>query len=308
MFSRRHPYLFFMLMLSVVLVGGCVLLSLIALWGFGGGRLEFGQRVGIIEINGVILDAKKTIEDLKRFREDDTIRAIVVRVDSPGGGVAPSQEIYREVRKTRGKKKIVASLGSVAASGGYYVAAATDGIMADPGTLTGSIGVIMGFANYQEILQKIGLKPIVVKSGEYKDMGSPVRPMTPEEQRILEQLTRKIHQQFITDVAEGRGLPREKVEALADGRIFTGQDFKDLGLVDRLGNVEDAVEWAGRMGGITGRVQGVYAREREFSLLEFLLSTSAVRQWAARLLDPRIFAGYLYESGPSRNRPEPAAP
>ncbi|MGD8549181.1 MAG: signal peptide peptidase SppA, partial [Desulfobacterales bacterium] len=148
-------------------------------------EFEFGEKVGIIEIKGVIIDSKKALQSLKRFREDNSIKAIVIRIDSPGGAVGPSQEIFREIRKTSKSKKVVASMGSIAASGGYYIAAGTDGIVANPGTITGSIGVIMGFTNYQELLSKIGLVPIVIKSGEYKDMGSPVRKMKPEEKRFL---------------------------------------------------------------------------------------------------------------------------
>jgi len=148
------------------------------------------DQVGVIEITGPIRGAREILDELKRFRESDDIRAIVVRIDSPGGGVGPSQEIYREIRKTREEKQVVASLGSVAASGGYYIAAGAGKIVANPGTITGSIGVIMGFANYEELLKKIGLVPVVVKSGEYKDMGSPVREMVPRERKILEALTR----------------------------------------------------------------------------------------------------------------------
>ena len=143
-----------------------------------------GEKVGVIEIPDVITDAKATLKALKRFRENPSVRAIVMRIESPGGAVGPSQEIYREVLKTVKTKKVVASLGSVAASGGYYSAAGADGIMANPGTITGSIGVIMGFANFQELLKKIGLVPVVIKSGEFKDVGSPVREMTDSERQI----------------------------------------------------------------------------------------------------------------------------
>jgi protease-4 len=254
---------------------------------------EFGEKVGIIEITGIIGDAKSVIHHLKRFREDDSIKAIVVRIDSPGGAVGPSQEIYREIRKTLSSKKVVASMGTIAASGGYYIAAGTDGIIANPGTITGSIGVIMGFTNYQELLQKIGLVPIVVKSGEYKDIGSPVRKMKAEEQKILQDFAKKIHQQFIKDIVEGRKMDQAKVEALADGRIFTGEESKQLGLVDRLGNFEDAIEWAGRLGGIKGKIATVYAREKKFSLLRYI-ADSSVKALFSRIVDPSLSADYLY--------------
>jgi len=217
----------------------------------------------------------------------------VIRIDSPGGAVGPSQEIFREIRKTSKSKKVVASMGSIAASGGYYIAAGTDGIVANPGTITGSIGVIMGFTNYQKLLSKIGLVPIVIKSGEYKDMGSPVREMKPEEKRILKEFARKIHRQFIQDIVEGRKMEKAKVKSLADGRIFTGKESKELGLVDRIGNLEDAVEWAGRLGGIKGKISTVYAREKKFSLINYITDSSA-KALLNRITDPSLSADYLY--------------
>jgi protease-4 len=293
MFSRRHPYLFFSLVFSAI-IGG-TLISLLVTVSLGFGRPEFGTgaKVGIIEIAGVITDARTVVHDIKRFREDDSVKAIVIRIDSPGGGVGPSQEIYREIRKTTPSKKVIASMGAVAASGGYYAAAGTHGIMANPGTITGSIGVIMGYTNFEAILKRIGLVPVVVKSGAYKDMGSPVREMTEDERQILQEFVRKIHTRFIHDIAEARHLEPAKVQALADGRIYTGEEAKDLGLIDRLGNLEDAVEWAGRLGGIQGKIAAVYAREKKFSLLEYLMGAS-LREMIGALLRPEMQSGYLY--------------
>jgi protease-4 len=207
------------------------------------------------------------------MREDETIEAIVLRVDSPGGAVAPSQEVFRAVQRTADTKKVVASFGAVAASGGYYAAAASSGIIASPGTLTGSIGVIMGFTNFRELLDKIGLTPVVIKSGEFKDLGSPVREMQPDERQVLQALSDQIHQQFIRDVAEGRAMDLPRVEALADGRIYTGEEARALGLVDRLGNLEDAVAWAGELAGVQGPVEMVYAREKRLSLIKTLMES-----------------------------------
>jgi protease-4 len=226
------------------------------------------------------------MDDLKRFREDDAIKAIVVRIDSPGGAVGPSQEIYREMQKTVENKTVVASMGAVAASGGYYVAAGADKIMANPGTITGSIGVIMGFANYQALLEKIGLVPVVVKSGEYKDMGSPTRRMTDSERKIFQELTGKIHDQFVSDIATGRGMAVDRVATLADGRIFTGSESKAMGLVDRLGNFEDAVQWAGDLGGIQGEVRTVFAKDQHLSFLDYLLMHTRWEAVIHRLLTP----------------------
>jgi protease IV len=293
MFSRRHPYLFFILVFTAIVATATVGMSLLLFWGAKDADFEFGEKVGVIEINGVIADAKPVIHSLKRFREDNSIKAIVVRIDSPGGAVGPSQEIYREIRKTSATKKVIASMGAIAASGGYYIAAGTDGIIANPGTITGSIGVIMGFTNYQELLQKIGLVPIVIKSGEFKDLGSPVRKMTTEEHQILENFAGNIHRQFIKDVVEGRKMDPDKVANLADGRIFTGEESKDLGLIDRLGNFEDAVEWAGRLGGIEGKISTVYAREKKFSFLRYL-SDSSVKAFFKEILEPFLSAEYIY--------------
>lgn len=293
MFSRRHPYLFFILTFSSVVATVMIVMTLLFVTGTRDSEFEFGEKVGILEINGIIADAKNAIHNLKRFREDSSVKAIVIRINSPGGAVGPSQEIFREIRKTSSSKKVVASMGSIAASGGYYIAAGADGIIANPGTITGSIGVIMGFTNYQELLRKIGLVPVVVKSGKYKDIGSPVRKMRPEEKKILQNFSRKIHRQFINDIVEGRKMDQAKVEALADGRIFTGEESKELGLVDRLGNFEDAIEWAGRMGGIKGKISTVYAREKKFSLLKYIADSSA-KALLNRIADSSLSADYLY--------------
>ncbi|MDZ7598413.1 MAG: signal peptide peptidase SppA [Desulfobacterales bacterium] len=274
MFSRRHPFLFFLLALTALVGGTLVCVALLFTLGRGISRLDFGQKVGVIEVSGAITEAEETLERLKQFREDDTIRAIVIRINSPGGGVGPSQEIYSEIRKTIPTKKVVASLGSVAASGGYYLASAANGIVANPGTITGSIGVILGFTDLQEVFRKIGLAPVVVKSGAFKDMGSPLRAMSTEEQAILQGFVDKIHQQFVQAVAQGRNMDIAAVAQLADGRIYTGEEALGLGLVDRLGNLTDAIEWAGRLGGIEGDPNVVYAREKTGSFLKYFLEST----------------------------------
>jgi protease-4 len=265
-----------------------------AAW-MGGFSGDFGgEAVGVVEIEGAIADSRDTIENIRRFREDEDIKAIVIRIDSPGGAVGPSQEIYREIRKTTGTKKVVASMGAVAASGGYYVASATDGIVANPGTITGSIGVIMGYTNFRQLLDRIGLVPVVIKSGPYKDTGSPTREMRDDERELLQSITSDIHEQFVTAIAEGRKMDREQVAQAADGRIFTGEDAKARGLVDRLGNFEDALEWAGELGGIEGEVVPVYARDEKLSLLRFLMSSS-ISDWMSSIVRPGIYAEYRYQ-------------
>lgn len=261
------------------------------LWAVGGGLgllflvnlflpdLDFSgeDRIALIRIEGVILDAQETIGELKRFSENPSVKAIVLRIDSPGGGVVPSQEIYDAVRRVRTKsnKAVIASMGSVAASGGYYIAAATDRIVANPGTLTGSIGVIMETANVEGLLQKIGVEGVVVKSGKYKDVGSPLRKMTDEERGLLQTVMDDVHKQFIEAVAEGRSLELADVQTLADGRIFTGRQAKDAKLVDELGNLDDAIQLAADVVGIEGEPK-IIEQRRRFSIRELLESKLAL--------------------------------
>lgn len=291
MFLRKHPYLFFMLVLAGLGAVGTAFISMMVMTVMAAAGAESGfddgDKVGVIEIVGAIVDSQTTIDQIKAFREDESIKAIVVRIDSPGGAVGPSQEIYREIRKTTAEKKVIASMGSVAASGGYYVAAAGDGIVANPGTITGSIGVIMGYTNFEALMQKIGLTPVVIKSGEYKDLGSPARPMTAKEKALLEGVTATIHQQFVGAIADGRHMAHDQVAAIADGRIFTGEDAQKLGLVDRLGNFQDAVQWAGELGGIEGEVETVFPEEERLSLMEYLME-SALRLWSDHGLRARL--------------------
>lgn len=293
MFSRRHPYLFFLLLMTLIVATASVVMSLLMLIGRGMSGLEFGEKVGIVEIEGVIADSRDVLSDIKRFREDASIKAIVLRVDSPGGIVGPSQEIYREIQKTIPEKPVITSMGSIAASGGYYVAAASNGIMASPGTITGSIGVIIGYTNFQEIIKKIGLLPVVIKSGDFKDIGSPTRKMTDEERQLLQEFVDQTHRQFVQAVVDGRHLDFEQVAELADGRIYSGEQAKQLGLIDRLGNLEDAIEWAGREGGIEGEISTVYARPEKFSMMEFLAETP-IASWLQQVLNPRIVGGYIH--------------
>ena len=280
MFARKHPFMFFTLVLSTI--GAVFILTLTALLAFGASITssalvkisETGSgNVGIVEITGPILSSKKTIDYIKQFRENPSIKAIVMRIDSPGGGVGPSQEIYREIVRTRQDKKVIASLGGVAASGGYYAASSCDVIMANPGTITGSIGVIMEYANFEEIARKIGLAPVVIKSGEFKDIGSPMRQIKDRERSLLQKVVDEIHGQFVRDAAKGRGMDEEDMASLADGRIYTGENAVSLRLVDRLGNLEDAVEWAGKLAGIEGKIKAVYPPRDKAVFLKKLIES-----------------------------------
>jgi len=234
------------------------------------GRFAFGDRIAIVEIRGVIAQSSGVIQEMHQHLEDDGVKAIILRIDSPGGGVGPSQEIHREVLKGKAKKRIVTSMGSVAASGGYYIACASDLIVANPGTITGSIGVLMEFTNIEELFKKIGIKGVVLKSGEHKDIGSPFREMSPDEKRIMQEVIDNVHQQFIKAVAEGRKLDPSKVTQIADGRIFSGEQAKALGLVDQIGNLNDAIDATARLVGIQGKPDILYPKKK-FSIWELLI-------------------------------------
>ena len=264
---------------SVFLAASLLVLILVALLGsiawFSYMRgsetgLMFGEKVGVIEVKGVIANVQPIIEDLAKFRKDGSVKAVVVRIDSPGGGVSPSQELYEEVRRTVRQKPVVVSMGSVAASGGYYIASAAQKIYANPGTITGSIGVILQFTNFEELLRKIGFRMEVVKSGAYKDVGNPSREMTPEEKAYLQEVVDNVHQQFVRDVARGRRLDVEKVREVADGRIFTGEQAMGLGLVDELGNLKDAINAAAKMAAIEGEPKVVYPEKEKKSVFDYL--------------------------------------
>ena len=245
-------------------------LYLIGRSGRTSSRFAFGDKIAIVEIRGVIAQSSGIIDEIHQYLEDDGVKAIILRIDSPGGGVGPSQEIHREILKGKEKKKIVTSMGSVAASGGYYIACASDLIVANPGTITGSIGVIMEFTNIEELFKKIGIKGVVLKSGEHKDIGSPFREMTPEEKRIIQEVIDSVHQQFIKAVAEGRKLDRSKVTQIADGRILTGEQAKQLGLVDQIGNLDDAIDATAKLVGIEGKPDILYPKKK-FSIWELLI-------------------------------------
>ena len=237
--------------------------------------LPFQEKIGVIPINGGITDSMEITSQLLAFKKDRGIRAIILRINSPGGSVGPTQEIHREIQKVARTKKVIASMGGVAASGGYYIATAADKIVANPGTITGSIGVFMQFFQVEDLLDKIGVSLEVLKSGEFKDVGSPHRKMTARDRGLINSLIEDIQTQFITEVAKGRNLPREKVRKIADGRIFTGRRAKELGLVDSLGNFQDAVDLAKTMTGIKGDAVLVYPKRKRPGLLDFLINTAS---------------------------------
>jgi protease-4 len=235
------------------------------------------DKIGVVTVDGVINDSMDITDQLDEFAKDDSIVAVVLRVDSPGGGVAVSQEIYDALIELRKTKKVVASMGTVAASGGLLVACGADKIVANPGTITGSISAIMEFANFEGLLKKIGLKASVVKSGQYKDIGSPLRSMTPEEKVILQDLVDDIYNQFIDVIVRERKLPREKVIAIADGRVFSGRKAKELGLVDALGDMTSAAKLAYKLAGKEGKYDLVYPSKKRTSIFDYFLESAATQ-------------------------------
>jgi protease IV len=229
-----------------------------------------GAKVAVVEIEGIIVDGTTAVRELREHTENPSIKAVVLRVNSPGGVVAPTQEIFAAIQRARkAGKPVVATLGAVAASGGYYIAAAADRIYANPGTLTGSIGVVMQMANIEGLLKKVGVEYVVVKAGSYKDVGNFARTMSPEERKMLQALLDDVYSQFVDAVAEGRGLERSEVLAFAEGRIYSGQQALALKMVDEMGGFEDAVEAAGKLANISGRPKLVYPRKK-FSFKDLL--------------------------------------
>jgi protease-4 len=232
------------------------------------------KKVGLIKVDGIILDSKDVINQIHQFRDNHAVYAVLLRIDSPGGGVGASQEIYREILKLREKKKVIVSMGSLAASGGYYIASAADWIIANPGTLTGSIGVILQGLNTEELMKKLGLKIVVVKSGKYKDILSPDREMTEDERKLLQGLIDDTYEQFLDAIVQGRkNLNKETLRSVADGRVFTGNQAKEYGLVDELGNLQDALERAAQLVGIEGKPEVVEPKKSRLSFLERLLES-----------------------------------
>ena len=275
--ERKRPiWVGFFIFLAIVGVTFAVILGLSALLG----KKDYlgAEKIAIVRVEGVIFDSKDIIAQLKKYQSNPTVKAIVLRVNSPGGGVGPAQEIHELIRKIvlKNEKKILVSMGSVAASGGYYIACPATKIVANPGTITGSIGVIMEFPNIQELFKKVGLDTVVVKSGKFKDIGSPVRTMSKEEKRLLQDLIDDVYSQFVRAIAEGRNIPEERVRKFADGRIFSGKQAKELGLVDELGGLEHTVQLAAKLSGLEKKAFIRLEEKERFKLSELLNGVSRI--------------------------------
>ncbi len=233
-----------------------------------------GEKVAVVKLEGVIIDSTDICMELRGLAERDDVKAVVIRINSPGGAVGPSQEIYSEIKRLRKTKTVVASMGTIAASGGYYAASAAEKIVANPGTITGSIGVLVEFVNAKELLDKIGLKGYVVKSGKYKDVGSPLRKMEDDEIRMLQGVVDDVNDQFIGAVAEGRGMEEAEVRRIADGRIFTGAQAVGIGLVDQIGDLTDAIDLSARLAGIEGKPYVIYPEKKGLNLWRTLFGAN----------------------------------
>lgn len=272
---RKHPVFWGIFLLIVLAV---VLYTFFYGIGTRSGKAKsfsLNDNIGVVSVNGVIDDSREIIEQLEDFGKDDSIVAVVLRIDSPGGGVAASQEIYDAVVELKKQKKVVASMGSVAASGGLLIACGADKIVANPGTITGSISAIMQFANIEELLKKIGLKASTVKSGKYKDIGSPLREMTPEEKVIIQDLVDDIYNQFVDVIVRNRKITREKVVSIADGRVFSGRRAREYGLVDYLGNMGSAARLACQLAGKGGKYDLVYPPQKRASIFDYMFESAA---------------------------------
>ena len=262
-----------------------------------------GDRVGVVEVTGVIGDDKIILRELREFAEDPRIRAVVVRIDSPGGSVGPSQEIFEAMRRLQKKKHVLASMGSIAASGGFYVAMGAEKVFANPGTLTGSIGVISEFPNVTGFLRWAGVDMRTITAGKMKDAGSPFREMTPDERAYLQAMLNDVHDQFIAAVVESRKLSDEEVRKVADGRVFTGRKAKELKLVDELGGLQDAVREAGKLAGLKGEPRMEYP-SKERPLFRAMFGDEA--QSLVHALAARV-AEVLAAPGPRLLMPSPGA-
>ena len=238
--------------------------------------LGYGNNVAVVPIEGTITSSDEILKQLRKFRKKTSVKAIVLRINSPGGTVAPAQEIYREIGKVRKKKPVVSSMETVGASAAYYIASNSDKIVCSAGTITGSIGVIMMLPEIHKVIEKIGINVNVIKAGKFKDIGTGVRPLTAEERNILENFAGSIHEQFISDVAAGRKgkIDKDKLRSIADGQFFSGEKAKEIGLVDTIGNFYDAVKIAAELGGIKTEPELVYPKKKWGGLLDAVLESA----------------------------------
>jgi protease-4 len=294
--------------LWIVIGGGAFFLFVLAVFSLvyvtlhagkdSSGLTAFGDKIGVVDLDGVIMNPGPTIQQLKKFADDDSIKAIIIHVNSPGGGVAASEEIYREVKRIRDekKKRIVASIETVGASGAYYVSSATNKIYADNGSVVGSIGVIAEWVNYGDLLQWAKLKSVIIKTGEFKDTGTPTRELTPAERAYLQGLIDNMFHQFIQAVADGRAMKFDDVKAIADGRVWTGEQAKSLKLVDQLADFQSAVEDTAKSVNIKGEPTLVRPEKDRKSLLDLMFGdVSEYLPTKEKIMDEHVSFYYMWK-------------
>ena len=290
--KKKSPLAKRLLFLALILLALVGISSITSEWVQQGTK----NRIGIVDITGLISDSQYIVNQVKKFRQDKRIRGIILRIDSPGGAVGPSQEIYDEVLKTReSDKTIYASMGALAASGGYYIASAAEKIFANPGTLTGSIGVIMAFSNAKGLMEKIGLQPEIIKAGEYKDIGSPARAMTQKERNLLQSVVTDVHQQFIEAVASGRNISVAEVTKIADGRILTGRQAYSLNLVDQMGGLQVSIDQLAHKVGIIGSPKIIKETPR-VGFLDWILKSTVNQSLINRSSIPSLQYTWYFNS------------
>jgi protease-4 len=275
-FRQKHPILLGLFILTGIfflfLGGISLLISSLITHSPQTDIFSRKEGVGVVELKGLIVSSEQVLKHLTEFRNNPNVKSIVLRIESPGGAVGAAQEIYQEIKRTNEVKPVVASMGSMGASGGYYAALGADIIMANPGTMTGSIGVIVKFPNLEGLFEKIGYKSQVIKSGPLKDIGASNRPLSEDERKIMQDLIDNVYNQFVRDIAAARSMPEETIFELADGRVYTGEQALEAGLIDSLGNFTDAITIAADLGGLdTKEPQLIYPKaERKFSLFNLL--------------------------------------
>jgi len=275
-FRQKHPILLGLFILTGIfflfLGGISLLISSLISHGSQTDIFSSKEGVGVVELKGLIVSSENTLKHLTEFRNNPNIKSIVLRIESPGGAVGASQEIYQEVKRTSAVKPVIASMGSMGTSGGYYAALGANTIIANPGTVTGSIGVIVKFPNLEGLYEKIGYKREVIKSGPLKDVGASNRPMSDKERKLMQDLIDNLYSQFVKDVAAARSMPEETVKELADGRVYSGEQALEIKLIDSLGNFTDAITMAAEMGGLDAKdPQLIYPEsDRRFSLFNLL--------------------------------------
>jgi len=294
---KKRPFLMASLTVAGVFIFFLLVVMTAGMIRTGSVMVSVSDKIGILEVKGPIADSTLLLTQIKEFSEQDNIKAVVARIDSPGGGVAPSQEIYAELKLLAAKKPLVVSMGSVAASGGYYLAVASEHIFANPGSITGSIGVIMSFPNYRELLGKVGVQTEVVKSGRFKDIGSATRPFTAADRTLLQGMIDDVHQQFVEAVSDGRHMPVDRLKPFVDGRIFTGRQAKEIGLIDELGTLNDAIRYAAKVAGIDEDSDLVYPEPEKIDLIERYLQGAVSRYLGINLIEKRITGPQYFWDG-----------